>query len=433
LKSDSINYAHNSFLHITYMHPLRSESAQSKTQKSYGITAENSFRLLLAFLCLEDTAVKKTGVASLPLHYGKAPKWLVFRMQRLAKEIVTIIINEHGTDDLLRKISDPFWFQALGCVLGYDWHSSGVTTVVTGVLKSALEPENHGIAVCGGKGKVSRQTPLEIDSVGRKFELSSERIQELKYASKLSAKVDNTAVQAGYHLYHHAFIVADDEKWAVVQQGMCLQDRTARRYHWLSENAKDFVVKPHNAIVCDVRRDVALDMTAEESEGCRETSLDIAKESPKKTKHLIKSIKPACQKSLQEWIPGTSTMPWKEHQIDVLSMPRNMNWKALRDVYEFQPPSYEQLLGFKGIGPATIRGLALIAELIYGEKPSWKDPVEYSFAYGGKDGVPYPVNRKAMDESIWILEHAVHEAKIGKKDKIRSVQRLKEFTTQRVT
>jgi hypothetical protein len=351
-------------------------------------------------------------------------------MRKLAKEIVTVIVDEYGTGDFLKRISDPFWFQALGCVLGYDWHSSGVTTVVTGVLKQAIAPEEHGIAVCGGKGKVSLQAPLEIGNVGEKFGFSSDKIKALCYASKMSAKVDNTAVQAGYQLYHHAFFVAEDEKWAVIQQGMCLRDRTARRYHWLSESTKNFVVEPHNAIVGDVKRDIALDMTAKESEGCRKTSVDIAKEPPKKSMRMLMSIRPAYQKSLQEWLPKTADTAWKEYPIDVLSMPRNINWKALQEVYEFQPRNYEELLGFRGVGPATVRGLALIAELIYGEKPSWKDPVKYSFCVGGKDGVPFPVDRGLYDEIIEILENAVKQAKVDDKERINAIKRLRDFTAR---
>jgi len=371
--------------------------------------------------------MQRTGVARLPLHYGKAPRWLVVRMRKLAKKIVTIIVDEYGTGDFLKRVSDPFWFQALGCVLGYDWHSSGVTTVLTGVLKQAVSPEEHGIAVCGGKGKASLQAPREIESVGEKFGFLTDNIKALQYASKMSAKVDNAAVQAGYQLYHHAFFVAEDGEWAVIQQGMCTRDRTARRYHWLSENMQNFVVEPHNAIVGDAKRELALDMTARESEGCRKISVDLAKEPPRKVMRLILSVRPAYQKSLTEWMPKMADTAWKEYPIDVLSMPRNLNWKVFQQVYEFQPRDYEELLGFRGVGPATVRGLALIAELVYGEKPSWKDPVKYSFAYGGKDGVPYPVNRKAMDESIRILKQAIQEAKIGDKEKIRSLQRLRQF------
>ena len=348
-------------------------------------------------------------------------------MQKLAKEIVKIIVDERGSDEFLRRVSDPFWFQALGCVLGYDWHSSGITTVVTGILKQAVSPEEHWIAVCGGKGKASRKTPMEIGKIGEHFGFSSNNVEALRYASKMSAKVDNTAVQAGYQLYHHAFFIASDKKWAVVQQGMCAQDRTARRYHWLSDNVNKFVVEPHNAIVGDVKRDTVLNMTSEESEGCRKASVDLSREEPKRFIRIFKSVRPEFQKSLGEWLPRGAGSTWEEYSFDYLSMPRSVNWKTLREVYEFQPSNYEELLGIRGVGPATVRGLALVAEVIYGEKPSWKDPVKYSFAYGGKDGVPYPVDRNAMDESIQILKQAVEDARIGDKEKMRSLRKLTEF------
>lgn len=211
---------------------------------------------------------------------------------------------------------------------------------------------------------------------------------------------------------------------------MSPRDRTARRYHWLSNNIRSFVVEPHSGIVGDVRREIALDMTAKESENCRKTSVDIAKESPSKTMRMLMSVRQAYQKSLHEWLPKTTDAVWKEYPIDVLSMPRNINWKTLKAVYEFQPRNYEELLVFKGVGPATVRGLALVAELIYGEKPSWKDPIKYSFAYGGKDGVPYPVNRKAMDESVRILKQAIHAAELGDKEKMQSLQRLRQFVPE---
>lgn len=371
--------------------------------------------------------VQRTGVARLPLHYGKAPRWLVTRMTSLAKGIVTVIVDEYGRDVFLKRISDPLWFQALGCVLGYDWHSSGVTTVLTGVLKQAVVPEEHGFAVCGGKGRASRQTPSEIAGAGEKFGLSDDKVKTLCYASKMSAKVDNTAIQAGYQLYHHAFLLTEDGMWTVVQQGMSLQDRTARRYHWLSETVQNLIVEPHSAIVCDMKHEKVLDMTAKESEACRKTSVDLAKEQPEKIMRLIIPNKLVDQKSLQEWLPKSTNNLSPERLIEVLSMPRNINWKALRGVYEFQPRNYEELLAFRGVGPATVRGLALVAELVYGDKPSWKDPVKYSFAYGGKDGVPYPVDRKAMDESIQMLRQAVQEAKIGNKEKMRSLQQLRRF------
>jgi hypothetical protein len=348
-------------------------------------------------------------------------------MQKMAKEMVSIIVDEYGSDEFLRRVSDPFWFQALGCVLGYDWHSSGVTTVLTGILKRAVSPHQHGIAVCGGKGRASRRTPIEIGEIGEEFGFSSDNIEALRHASRLSAKVDNTAVQAGYQLYHHAFFITNDKKWAVVQQGMCAQDRTARRYHWLSDNLRSFVVEPHSAIVGDVKRTAVLDMTAKESEGCRKASVDLTKEEPKRLMRTLQSVRPEFQKSLSEWLPKSADSSLEKYFFDNLSMPRSINWKTLRDVYEFQPRNYEELLGFKGVGPATVRGLALVADLIYGEKPSWKDPVKYSFAYGGKDGVPHPVDRKAMDESIQFLKHAVEDARIGNTEKTRSLRSLMRF------
>jgi hypothetical protein len=368
----------------------------------------------------------RTGVANLPLHGGRAPAWLTVRMRKLAKEIANIMIDEHGTTKFIQRLSDPYWFQAFGCVLAYDWHSSGVTTVVTGILKNALSPEEHGIAVCGGKGKTSRKTPSDIAAAGEKFGFSEETIKTLTYTSKMTAKVDNTAIQAGYQLYHHAFLVTQDEKWSVIQQGMSNQDHTARRYHWLSDNTASFIVEPHNAIVGDVKRLKALNMTAKNSEGARKASVDIAKEPTRKIMRLFEAARPLHQKSLQEWLPEAKADPWRQ-TVEALNMPRNISWETMKRVYDFQPRNYEELLSVKGVGPATVRGLALVAELIYGEKPSWKDPVKFSFAYGGKDGVPFPVDRRAMDESIQLLRQAVQEAKIGDKEKTRSLQRLRRF------
>src|SRR3990170_1395285 len=310
--------------------------------------------------------MQRTGVANLPLHGGKAPSWLTGRMRKLAREIATIIIDEYGTDMFLTRLSDPYWFQAFGCVLGYDWHSSGVTTVVTGVLKQALTPEEHGLAVCGGKGRTSRQTPEEITKNAEVFGFTDDRIQTLKYTSKITAKVDNTAIQAGYQLYHHAFIIAENRKWAVIQQGMSAEDRTARRYHWLSDTTADFVVEPHNAIVGDTKREKALNMTSKQSEGARKASVDIAKEPTRKLRNLFEAARPLNQTSLKEWLPETSTA----QPLATLTMPRNINWETLRRAYEFQPRNYEELLSIRGVGPATVRGLALVAELVYGEKPS---------------------------------------------------------------
>jgi len=372
--------------------------------------------------------LKKTGIATLPLHYGHAPPWLVSRMIGLADKIITIIIDEYGQDEVLRRLANPFWFQALGCVLGYDWHSSGVTTVLTGVLKTALKTEDHGLAVAGGKGRTSRQAPAEIESIGGTFDLSPDDIRSLQYASRMSAKVDNTAIQAGYPLYHHAFFVSQKGDWTVIQQGMSPLDRTARRYHWHSDNLKNFVEEPHDAVVCDVVKKHALDMTAKDSEEARKVSVDLVKDGVRSLKRNIEAVRPTHQKTLREWIH--TDVKEKDYVIQTLSMPRRINWNALKNAYEFQPRNYEELLNISGLGPATVRGLALVSEVIYGKPPSWRDPVKYSFAYGGKDGVPYPVNRRAMDESIRFLEDAIDRSKIDREDKIKSLQRLRRYVSE---
>ncbi len=368
--------------------------------------------------------MRRTGTARLPLHYGRAPRWLVTRMRKLAKEIVTIILDQYGQTEFLRRISDPYWFQALGCTLGYDWHSSGVTTVLTAVLKTALDPIEQGIAVCGGKGRFSRRAPAEITENAEEFGLSTHRISRLKYASRMSAKVDNTAIQAGYPLYHHTFFVTEKGDWAVVQQGMSTKDRTARRYHWLSENVQDFLLEPHDAIVGQTKRQRVLNMPAKESRECQKTSTDLTKERPRAVARMLESIRPKYQRSLQDWMPHIER---KDYVAHALYMPQNLNWTAVKKAYEFQPRDYEELLSIRGIGPATVRGLALISELIYGTPPSWRDPVKYSFAYGGKDGVPHPVDRRAMDESIQILQDAVKNAPIPKRQRLRSLQRLRSY------
>jgi len=343
-------------------------------------------------------------------------------MKKLANEIVTIIVDKYGYDELLRRLSNPFWFQALGCVLGYDWHSSGVTTVVTGVLKSAINPEEHGFAVAGGKGKISLQTPIEIEKIGGAFNFSTQQIHSLKYASRMSAKVDNAAIQAGYPLYHHTFFVAENGRWVVIQQGMNTEDTTARRYHWLSDHVKSFVNEPHDAIVCDVVKANVLNMTAKESEESRKISADLVKDGPEKVKRNFTSLRFTHQKTLQEWLQREIVE--KDYAVHVLTMPRNINWDALKKAYEIQPRNYEELLSIRGVGPATVRGLALVSEIIYGATPSWKDPVRYSFCVGGKDGVPFPIDKSSYDEIIETLRDAINKARVGDRDRLNALSRL---------
>ncbi len=370
----------------------------------------------------------KRATADLPLHPGKAPRWLFDRMVNLTESISEVILIEYNEDELLRRLSNPFWFQAFSCVLGFDWHSSGTTTVTCGALKMAIKPEEHGIVVVGGKGKHSRKAPQEIEDRCRIFHLSDSKVEALKYSSKMSAKVDNTAIQDNYQLYHHTLIFTENGRWCVIQQGMNPEVRLARRYHWLSDDVESFIEEPHTAILCQRRSKKVLDMTSGHSKEAREISVDLVNDGPGKLRNLFREAIEPRQRSLYDYLDGK---PRENYQnISTLIMPKNINWNLIRGVYEFQPRNYEEFLGIKGVGPKTVRALALVSELVYGTPPSWNDPVKYSFAVGGKDGVPYPVDRKAMDESIDILKAGVEEAKVNDKEKLRALKRLRRFVPE---
>jgi len=366
----------------------------------------------------------RTGTFELYLHGGRAPYWLLSRMKRLARGILKVMAADYGVEGILYRISDPLWFQALACVLAFDWDSSGATTVTSAVLKSVSDELDIGMKVAGGKGVHSRKAPTEILAIGEEFNLSTRRIDELNYSSRMSAKVDNAAIQAGYQLYHHTMFISEKGDWAVVQQGFNPETKTARRYHWLSRGLESFVNEPHRGVVGQMTHSNVLNMTAEMSEECRKTCTDIVKMSPSKIRQHYLSIRSVDQPPLSRWVEGGFG---SEAALHYRFIPENVNWKALEAAYELSPKDYEEVLAVRGVGPATVRGLALVAELIYGSKPSWRDPVRFSFAFGGKDGVPYPVNRRAMDEAIGKLREAVEAAEIGNKEKIDAIKRLKDF------
>lgn len=340
----------------------------------------------------------KTGIAYLPLHYGRAPSWLFQRMKDLSREIVIFILDEYDVEELLRRLSDPFWFQAFGCVLGFDWHSSGITTTVCGALKEGLRDieKELGFFVAGGKGRSSRKTPLEeIEEICHKISIKA---SSLIYASRIAAKVDSAALQDGYQIYHHTFFFIPSGKWAIVQQGMNKETHYARRYHWLSEGVKDFVCEPHWAICCDQRKE-ELNLVALESEDARKAITEIIPERPE---FLINEGRKAIELSLP-----------REHPIPDESFDLKKMEKTFIQIYERFPQNFEELLGIKGVGPRSLRALSLISELIYGVKPSFKDPARFSFTHGGKDGHPYPLYRKTYDQSIEILKTALDRARIG--------------------
>jgi hypothetical protein len=351
-------------------------------------------------------------------------------MKDLSHAIFEIIVEEYGVNGAIVKLADPIWFQSLSCALAYDWHSSGTTTVLCGVLKSAIDPEEFGFGVAGGKGKASRKTLTDLEALSGTLKLSDKKQEELKYASRIAAKVDNACIQDGYQLYHHSMFVTEKGEWAVIQQGMNPSNRYARRYHWLSTSVKRYVEEPHQGIMGIVHANV-LDMTSKESRGSRDTTVDLVHSEPKELERMYKELggggkrlkgMKSGQKTLAEFDALLQENDKRKSSAlrtnDVIHrLPRRVNWDALRVAYEKQPENYEQFLCVRGVGPATVRALALIAQLVYGEKPSWRDPVKFSFAFGGKDGVPYPVDKKTMDEVTEILQNAVKEAKakrIGK-------------------
>ncbi|MBM4454253.1 MAG: DUF763 domain-containing protein [Chloroflexi bacterium] len=355
-------------------------------------------------------SAQRTGVANLPLHYGKAPRWLFDRMTKLAREITIAITAEFGPVEMLHRLSDPYWFQAFGCVLGYDWHSSGVTTTVCGALKEGVKGlENElGLFVAGGKGKTSRKTPSEIESFGDKLNADPSK---LVYASRMSAKVDSSAVQDGYQLYHHVFVCTKDGAWSVVQQGMNEDNRYARRYHWLGEKVTDFVCEPHSAI-CTEAAAKTLNLVAVESTPARDTIIQVAnQQKPEKLLNELKKLK-----SLT--LPARHSLLLEDIHPDRLS-------KTLLITYERQPQNFETLLGLEGVGAKTLRALSLISELVYEVPVSLRDPARYSFAHGGKDGIPYPVDRNSYDKSIEILHQALERARIGDTEKLAAFKRLR--------
>jgi len=335
-------------------------------------------------------------------------------MRELGSAICEAIIIEFGTRELLARLADPYFFQSLGCVLGYDWHSSGLTTTLTAALKEGLNLEEHGVALCGGKGKVAKRTPMEVEALGDK--LTTRKVEELKRASKLAAKVDNVVLQDGFDLYHHVICFDERGNWVVIQQGMNVESRLARRYHWISFKVRSFVEEPHAAICSDVRQDYVLNLTSKLSREAREVSLDLVKEG-NFTKYF-RELKHSSQRTLDE-ILGNARY---------LRLPRNFPWNALKEAYELQPKSYEELLEVKGMGKSAIRALALVAKLIYGASIDWRDPVKYSFAHGGKDRVPYPIDKPNYERSIAVLREAIEGAKVGNKERLNMLRRLSALT-----
>jgi hypothetical protein len=349
--------------------------------------------------------MKRSGSADLPLHYGYVPQWLAERMAKLGLAVVETIVMDYGKDEVLRRLSDPFWFQSLGAVMGMDWHSSGITASVMGALKRAINPHSRelGIYICGGKGNHSRQTPNELLRISETTGLDGNYLVK---CSKLSAKVDNTAIQDGFQLYTHNFILSNEGKWTVVQQGMSAQSKTARRYHWHSDALTSFVDDPHTSIY-GKNTGYILNMADKTAQPSRDGVMQIANENPQTMLSEISKL----------------VMP-SHHDVQAKDVDLKRLGAVLWLAHEKRPADFEELLLLEGLGPRTLQSLALVSEVIHGTPSRFKDPARFSFAHGGKDGHPFPVPLKVYDETLGVLQTAIHKSKLGQGEKSEAIKRL---------
>ncbi|MBQ4023764.1 MAG: DUF763 domain-containing protein [Treponema sp.] len=390
---------------------------------------------------------KKTGYADLPLHTGTVPKWLADRMRDLGTQIIEALLIEYGRKEVLRRLSDPLWFQSLGAVLGMDWHSSGITTSVMYALKRGINAraKEFGLVICGGRGKYSRETPSQLEYMGEHTGLDA---APLIRASKLCAKVDNTAVQDGFQLYLHNFILSADGDWAVVQQGMNPAEKKARRYHWCSQNLKSFTEEPHSGVTGENEGKI-LNLTDANAADTRESILNLAKDEPriilKEASDVLRLAAPKVHQE-EKQLTLFAESPCKDTQL-IIENSRNCIMPAHHEVraedvdlkrlgavlvtaYESQPKDFESLLLTKNLGPRTLQSLTLVSEVIHGTPSRFRDPARFSFAHGGKDGHPFPVPLKIYDESIRILGDSIEKSKLGYKDKSECLKRLHKTALQ---
>ena len=353
--------------------------------------------------------LKRSGVADLPLHGGRVPDWLAQRMTALGTAIAESILCQYGTAELLSRLSDPFWFQALGCVMGMDWHSSGITTSVLGALKRGLNPRARelGLYFCGGRGRHSRRTPDELRAVADGHGLNGE---ELVRNSRLTARIDNNAVADGFQIYLHTFIVTTAGEWAVVQQGMNEHSGLARRYHWHSASVSDFTCQPHTGIVGEDQADI-VNLVDRRAKPAQDALLSIVREPPDQT-----------LAGLRHW------MAPRHHDVRAEDVDPKRLGAVLAAAYDREFRDFASLLLLENLGPRTLQSLALIAEVVHGAPTRFSDPARFSFALGGKDGHPFPVPLKTYDESISILRNALDRARLGDTDKLQGFSRLDRFT-----
>lgn len=352
--------------------------------------------------------MKRSGVADLPLHGGSVPKWLAERMTRLGTAISENIVHHYGAPALLSRLSDPFWFQALGSVMGMDWHSSGITTSVLGALKRGLNPRAHelGVYVCGGRGRHSRKTPEELLRYAERSGLNGDALVR---ASRLAARVDNNAIADGFQLYLHGFVITKDGEWAIVQQGMDGTRGLARRYHWHSATVKDFTLEPHTGIV-GPHQGMIMNLVAAEAEPAQRAMLNMIRERPEVTLNDVRQL----------------TMP-RHHDVRAEDVDLKRLGAVLAVAHEREFHDFASLLLLEKLGPRTLQSLALVAEVVHGAPTRFSDPARYSFAHGGKDGHPFPVPLKTYDATLQILQRSLEAAKVGDTEKADGLRRLERF------
>src|SRR5579884_3730822 len=366
----------------------------------------------------------RTGSADLPLHGGRVPAWLASRMQRLGRVIAEAIVVEYGRDELLRRLAHPFWFQSFGAVMGMDWHSSGITTSVLGALKRGLSPVAHelGVYVCGGRGRHARKTPEELARVGDATGLDG---AALARASRLTAKVDGAAVQDGFELYLHGFVVTRDGAWTVVQQGMSPATRTARRYHWLAEGLRSFVDEPHAAIEGEPHGEI-VNLADRRAARARAAEVELARAGPAVALRELAKVERARPESAA--LPDAALLPHlvmpAHHDVTANDVVARRIAGALAAAKERMPEDFAELLLVPGVGARTVFALAQVAEVLHGAPSRFSDPARFSLAHGGKDGHPYPVPLRVYDETIRVLKSAVANAKLGQPDRLFAIQRL---------
>lgn len=352
--------------------------------------------------------MKRSGIADLPLHGGRVPPWLAQRMTKLGTAIAETIVHDYGRSAFLSRLSDPFWFQAFGAVMGMDWHSSGITTSVMGALKRGLTPKANelGLYICGGRGRFSRNTPNELRSIAERRGFDGEALVR---TSRLTARIDNNAIADGFQIYLHSFVVTSDGEWAVVQQGLNENNGLARRYHWHSASVRDFVAEPHTAIFGE-NQGTIMNLVDAHAGRAQSAMLEIAGERPEKTLAEARHLR----------------MP-SHHEVHARDVDLKRLGAVLAIAYEKDLKDFADLLLVEKLGPRTLQSLALVAEVVHGAPSRFNDPARFSFAHGGKDGHPHPVPLKTYDESLNFLRSSLDAAKVGDSDKLDGFRRLERF------